>query len=127
MSAPRPYVFGPDEPPPIRGGDDIARHHLGDESRMIGFLLDHARVPPATKTAIDRDARVLVEGIRRKRRRGLDAFLVEYDLSTAEGVVLMCLAEALLRIPDADTADKLIAEKLGDANWRAHIGASPSL
>ena len=51
----------------------------------------------------------------------------EYDLSSEEGVVLMCLAEALLRIPDDDTAEKLIADKLGDADWESHLGKSSSV
>ena len=51
----------------------------------------------------------------------------EYDLSSSEGIVLMCLAEALLRIPDAETADRLIADKLSDADWEAHLGTSESL
>ena len=48
----------------------------------------------------------------------------EYDLSSEEGVLLMCVAEALLRIPDQDTANKLIRDKLGDADWDAHVGQS---
>ena len=51
----------------------------------------------------------------------------EYDLSSEEGVLLMCVAEALLRIPDSATADKLIRDKLGEANWKKHVGASDSL
>ena len=51
----------------------------------------------------------------------------EYSLSSEEGVVLMCLAEALLRIPDADTADKLIADKIGGRDWSRHLGQSESL
>ncbi|HEY7765442.1 MAG TPA: bifunctional proline dehydrogenase/L-glutamate gamma-semialdehyde dehydrogenase PutA, partial [Aestuariivirgaceae bacterium] len=58
---------------------------------------------------------------------GIDAFMHEYSLSSEEGVVLMCLAEALLRIPDADTADKLIADKLGGKDWQKHVGHSESL
>ncbi|HEX5766123.1 MAG TPA: bifunctional proline dehydrogenase/L-glutamate gamma-semialdehyde dehydrogenase PutA, partial [Woeseiaceae bacterium] len=58
---------------------------------------------------------------------GLDAFLQQYDLSSEEGVLLMCIAEALLRIPDADTADELIADKISSASWQDHIGASDSL
>ena len=57
----------------------------------------------------------------------LDAFMQQYDLSSEEGVVLMCLAEALLRIPDGETAEKLIADKLGDANWESHLGKSSSV
>ena len=64
---------------------------------------------------------------RRAEQGLLDAFMQEYDLSSEEGVVLMCLAEALLRIPDDDTAEKLIADKLGDANWESHLGKSSSV
>src|SRR5690606_3515475 len=100
---------------------------LADETNSVEFLLEHARLPPSQAAGVMREARALVESIRRKRSEGLDAFLAQYDLSSTEGVVLMCLAEALLRIPDDETADKLIAEKLGDADWHAHIGASESL
>src|SRR5690606_2227131 len=58
---------------------------------------------------------------------GLDAFLHEFELSSREGVVLMCLAEALLRVPDAHTVDKLIQDKIADADWEAHLGQSDSL
>ena len=57
----------------------------------------------------------------------IEAFMRQYDLSSEEGVLLMCVAEALLRIPDTATADKLIRDKLGDANWRKHLGGSESL
>ena len=57
----------------------------------------------------------------------IDAFMRQYDLSSEEGVLLMCVAEALLRIPDQMTADRLIRDKLGDANWDAHLGKSESL
>ena len=57
----------------------------------------------------------------------VEAFMREYDLSSEEGVLLMCVAEALLRIPDQGTADKLIRDKLGDADWDAHVGQSTSL
>ena len=63
----------------------------------------------------------------RTSQGGIDAFMQEYSLSSEEGVVLMCLAEALLRIPDAETADKLIADKLGGKDWDKHVGQSESL
>src|SRR3546814_15461577 len=74
-------------------------------------------------------ARALVKALRERRvgQGGLDAFLHEYELSSREGVVLMCLAEALLRIPDAETANLLIKDKLGDADWERHLGTSESL
>src|SRR5262249_25982192 len=62
----------------------------------------------------------------RHRYGGVDAFLHEYGLTSEEGVILLCLAEALLRIPDSETADALIAEKLGEGRWEKHWGASES-
>ncbi len=74
-------------------------------------------------------ARQLVETVRRERlgKGGLDALLHEYALSSPEGVALMCLAEALLRIPDSETVDKLIRDKIAAADWRSHLGHSGSL
>ncbi len=74
-------------------------------------------------------ARKLVVGLREKRTRssGVDALMKEFSLSSHEGVALMCLAEALLRVPDRATADKLIRDKISRGDWRAHIGQSPSL
>ena len=57
----------------------------------------------------------------------LDAFLNEFGLHNDEGVALMCLAESLLRVPDSQTADELIADKLGPAHWDEHLGHSSSL
>ncbi|HQU90233.1 MAG TPA: proline dehydrogenase family protein, partial [Denitromonas sp.] len=71
----------------------------------------------------------LVAGLRgdRSRSSGVDALMKEFSLSSQEGVALMCLAEALLRVPDKATADRLIRDKLSDGDWRAHLGNSPSL
>ncbi|MBV8166862.1 MAG: bifunctional proline dehydrogenase/L-glutamate gamma-semialdehyde dehydrogenase PutA, partial [Alphaproteobacteria bacterium] len=71
----------------------------------------------------------LIEGVRARAAGGggVEKFLQEYQLSTPEGVVLLCLAEALLRIPDAVTADRLIRDKLGEGDWEAHVGKSESL
>src|SRR5690606_28210768 len=124
---PRDWLFPAGSPPLLIGGEPIAKLWLADETSSVEFLLEHARLPASAAAAATREAPALVESIRRKRSEGLDAFLAEYDLSSTEGIVLMCLAEALLRIPDDETADKLIAEKLGDADWQAHIGASESL
>jgi RHH-type proline utilization regulon transcriptional repressor/proline dehydrogenase/delta 1-pyrroline-5-carboxylate dehydrogenase len=84
---------------------------------------------PAQAERINQSAQSLVGAVRqRKAEQGLlDAFMQEYDLSSEEGVVLMCLAEALLRIPDDDTAEKLIADKLGEADWESHLGKSSSV
>src|SRR5574337_965826 len=73
-------------------------------------------------------ARALIEQLRAKAgRSGVDGLIHEYSLSSLEGVALMCLAEALLRIPDAATRDALIRDKLAGGDWRAHVGASPSV
>src|SRR5271170_5525046 len=81
------------------------------------------------ETAVVERARGLVVEVRRQRlgKGGLDAFLHEYALSSKEGIVLMCLAEALLRIPDSETVDRLIRDKLGQADWSQHLGRSDSL
>ena len=107
----------------------INRHYLGDEEQLVAALADAARLPAAQRERIAERAGKLVEGVRvrQSRRTGLDAFLRQYDLSSQEGVILMCLAEALLRIPDDATADKLIADKISSGDWQAHLGDAESL
>jgi RHH-type proline utilization regulon transcriptional repressor/proline dehydrogenase/delta 1-pyrroline-5-carboxylate dehydrogenase len=68
----------------------------------------------------------LIEGAREQKASGLDAFLQSYGLGTDEGIALMCLAEALLRVPDAETADALIHDKLANVDWSGHLGDSSS-
>ncbi len=68
----------------------------------------------------------LVEGARRRKASGLDAFLQQFGLDTEEGIALMCLAEALLRVPDARTADALIRDTIGEIDWSEHLGESSS-
>ncbi len=63
----------------------------------------------------------------RSQAGGVDALMLEFSLDSREGVALMCVAEALLRIPDAATRNRLIRDKIGQGDWRAHVGASPSL
>ncbi|NWH08536.1 MAG: bifunctional proline dehydrogenase/L-glutamate gamma-semialdehyde dehydrogenase PutA [Alphaproteobacteria bacterium] len=107
----------------------LARAYLADEEEMTDALIAAARFSPDDARAVDAGARLLVSRVRAGRRQtgGLDAFLQEYALSSEEGVVLMCLAEALLRVPDAATADLLIKDKVGGANWERHLGRSDSL
>ncbi|MBO8587024.1 hypothetical protein INO81_14215, partial [Staphylococcus aureus] len=70
----------------------------------------------------------LVKALRAKRRGGgVEGLIQEFSLSSQEGVALMCLAEALLRIPDRATRDALIRDKISHGDWRAHMGESPSL
>jgi RHH-type proline utilization regulon transcriptional repressor/proline dehydrogenase/delta 1-pyrroline-5-carboxylate dehydrogenase len=103
--------------------------YRADETEVVKKLIRKAQLSPDLRSKIARRARALVKAVREARlsHGGIDAFLQEYELSSDEGVVLMCLAEALLRIPDADTADRLIRDKIGGANWKKHIGASESL
>ncbi len=106
----------------------INHHYLADESDTVRELIALARAKPILSTAIDETALKLVEGVRSQRQKtsGLHAFLNHYDLSSQEGIILMCLAEALLRIPDVATTDKLINDKLSVANWEKHLGRSAS-
>jgi RHH-type proline utilization regulon transcriptional repressor/proline dehydrogenase/delta 1-pyrroline-5-carboxylate dehydrogenase len=125
----RSWVLAADDPALAALAADVGRDYLADETATIQFLVGHARLPAAQSAAIAARARELVGAIRERQRRagGIDALLGEYDLSSGEGIVLMCLAEALLRIPDQATADRLIADKLGSADWEAHIGGSESV
>ena len=114
-------------PEPLRA--EIDRHYHADEASLVKKLLASARLEPAAADRVNQRARSLVSAVRAKKSEQglLDAFMQEYDLSSEEGVVLMCLAEALLRIPDDETAEKLIADKLGDADWESHLGKSSSI
>jgi RHH-type proline utilization regulon transcriptional repressor/proline dehydrogenase/delta 1-pyrroline-5-carboxylate dehydrogenase len=116
----------PARPSPLR--QRITAATLRDETEHLEELLPLARLPEAEQAAVQATAVGLVE---RTRVRAADpamveAFMREYDLSSEEGVLLMCVAEALLRIPDQDTANRLIRDKLGDADWDAHVGKSTS-
>jgi RHH-type proline utilization regulon transcriptional repressor/proline dehydrogenase/delta 1-pyrroline-5-carboxylate dehydrogenase len=110
-------------------GQAINADFLGDEETIVRQLADMARLDPAESDAVQATATSLVEGVRKApaSKTGLDAFLRQYDLSSQEGVILMCLAEALLRIPDDETADRLIADKLRAGDWASHLGDSQSL
>ncbi|HEY4136397.1 MAG TPA: bifunctional proline dehydrogenase/L-glutamate gamma-semialdehyde dehydrogenase PutA [Alphaproteobacteria bacterium] len=103
--------------------------YRADEAACVAALLRASPFDPAATERVATKARELVAGARaRKDQAGrMDAFLREFGLSSREGVALMCLAEALLRIPDVDTADRLIREKLADGDWERHLGKSESL
>ena len=97
------------------------------ETQCLPALLSAATLPAPMKAKARALARRLVEGLRARPAAGLvQGLMHEYALSSQEGVALMCLAEALLRIPDSATRDALIADKIGGGEWRAHIGQSPS-
>ena len=88
--------------------------------------LDQARLKTETRSEATATARALVKGVRGHKPSGVDAFLHAYDLGSDEGIAMMCLAEALLRIPDAHTADELIADKLSGPDWSEKLGRSDS-
>ncbi len=102
---------------------------MSPEEPIVRRLAELARLDPSQAESVRDRALHLVEAVRASRVSGggLDAFLREYHLGSREGVILMCLAEALLRIPDADTADRLIADKVGAGDWEDHLGDSDSL
>jgi len=119
--------------PALDRPDSIAKSinssYLAEEQPLVRELADHARLPETARRNVDARALALVQAVRGARGSGgaLDAFLREYSLASREGVILMCLAEALLRIPDGETADRLIADKIPSGAWDEHLGDSESL
>src|SRR5690606_17914057 len=101
---------------------------VADEAEVVRRLLPEAAIEGAAGDRVTARARQLVEAVRRSSagQGSIDAFMQEYELSSKEGVVLMCLAEAMLRVPDAYTVDKLIEDKIGSAEWERHLGKSDS-
>ncbi len=91
-------------------------------------LIEAARLTPEAESRASATARRLVEALRAKPKRGgVEGLVQEYSLSSQEGVALMCLAEALLRVPDPATRDALIRDKISFGDWRSHVGQSESL
>ncbi|MBV9062037.1 MAG: proline dehydrogenase family protein, partial [Alphaproteobacteria bacterium] len=107
----------------------ISDAFLADEDSFVEALIPKARLTPTERATTEALARDLVTRIRaaRDKRSGIDAFTQEYALSSEEGVVLMCLAESLLRVPDAATADRLIRDKISSGDWARHMNQSDSL
>ncbi len=110
-------------------GIAINARYLEDESTVVAEMLELAKLPDADRATIRQEAMALVAAARARRsgKSGIEAFLQQYDLASQEGIVLMCLAEALLRIPDADTADRLIADKIASGQWSDYLGEADSL
>ncbi len=109
----------------LRG--DIRAAYLAEENEVVRHCLDAARLTPEARARISAEAAELVRGIRRDRRPGMmESFLAEYGLTTREGVALMCLAEAMLRVPDTTTLDALIHDKITPSDWGRHLGRSSS-
>ena len=106
---------------------DRLRH--ADENEMIRAMLGAPALSGAERAAASQAARELVVAARASKRKSgmMETFLEEYGLSSPEGLALMCLAEALLRVPDSETADELIAEKIASGDWGDHAGSSDSL
>jgi RHH-type proline utilization regulon transcriptional repressor/proline dehydrogenase/delta 1-pyrroline-5-carboxylate dehydrogenase len=122
----------PQPPPSVRLEDlrqTIREHGTWPEDRAVQRLLHSLELTGGARHRAVAVAMKLVDGARARRdeRPFLDAFLQEFGLSNQEGIALMCIAEALLRIPDDVTADRLIAEKLSTGDWSAHAGQSESL
>ncbi len=108
--------------------DAITRHTRTSEAVCVQALIDAATLPASLVARTQALAGTLVEALRAKGARGpIEGLLREYDLSSQEGVALMCLAEALLRIPDPASRNALIRDKIGAGRWREHVGNSASL
>ena len=109
--------------------DAITTAYRRDEAEAVADMLARAQLSEDERREAEALARRLVKQVRDSRRKasGVDALMHEFSLSSEEGVALMCLAEALLRIPDADTRNKLIQDKIAGGDWKSHLGHSPSM
>jgi RHH-type proline utilization regulon transcriptional repressor/proline dehydrogenase/delta 1-pyrroline-5-carboxylate dehydrogenase len=118
--------------PPIRAQGTlrqaITAAYRRPEPECVPPLVETALLPLATKQKVARTARILIEALRAKHRgTGVEGLVQEYSLSSQEGVALMCLAEALLRIPDTETRDALIRDKIAAGDWKSHLGGTRSM
>ena len=116
-----------------RVADDVSRqeinkHYRQDETLCVENILQQVQISQPLLDNIQAKATSLVKKVRERRlsQSGLDAVMFQYYLSSDEGIALMCLAESLLRIPDKETVDKLIRDKLVGGDWSAHLGKSQS-
>ena len=114
-------------PDPVR--QKIREFYRIDENQAVDHILPEAEVNMAARSKAWERARKMVLEIRQDQGKnsGIDALLNEYSLSSSEGIILMCLAEALLRVPDQETQDQLIRDKLSKGQWSSHLGNSDSL
>jgi len=105
----------------------IRKAYLADEAESLNHLIRAMKLDEAARRRIEEVAMGLVDDLRQAKKPGMmETFLAEYGLSTREGVALMCLAEALLRVPDSLTMDALIQDKIAPADWGRHLGQSGS-
>ena len=108
--------------------DAIRSAYLASETPLVKDLARATGLDPAARAAISDRAAELVRDVRSTGKVGMmESFLAEYGLSTDEGVALMCLAEAMLRVPDSETVDELIRDKITPHDWASHIGDSGSI
>ncbi|ASG68129.1 bifunctional proline dehydrogenase/L-glutamate gamma-semialdehyde dehydrogenase [Francisella halioticida] len=108
---------------------NISQYWLINEKKAVTNLVEKAQISSVSKAKVREKTYNLVAQVRKNRlkKSGIDAFMIEYDLSSEEGIVLMCLAEALLRVPDKYTIDLLIKDKLTSAAWKEHVGMEKHL
>ncbi|TVV73905.1 trifunctional transcriptional regulator/proline dehydrogenase/L-glutamate gamma-semialdehyde dehydrogenase [Sphingomonas solaris] len=129
MTRPAPFAdFAPAIRPrtPLREAITVACRR--DEAECLRPLLTAATLEPGMRDAVRETARRLVLRLRATAKgTGVEGLVQEYSLSSDEGVALMCLAEALLRIPDHATRDALIRDKIAEGDWSAHLGGGRSL
>jgi RHH-type proline utilization regulon transcriptional repressor/proline dehydrogenase/delta 1-pyrroline-5-carboxylate dehydrogenase len=129
--APMPLPFA-DFAPPVAAATSlraaVTEAYRRPETACVAALLEQASLPDETRAQAARTARGLITALRAKHKgSGVEGLVHEYSLSSQEGVALMCLAEALLRIPDTATRDALIRDKIATGDWRAHLGGGRSL
>ena len=106
---------------------ELRRLHRAPEPDVLRPLLRDAGLDSDSRARVEKRALAMLGELRAAQRSGwVNQFLQEYRLNTSEGIALLSLAEAFLRVPDPETADQLIADKLGNADWRAHAGKSHS-
>ncbi|MBS0483385.1 MAG: proline dehydrogenase family protein, partial [Proteobacteria bacterium] len=118
--------------PPIREQSPLRRAitaaYRRAEPECLTPLLEQAALPAADQAAAQQRARALIVALRAKRTGGgVEGLVQEFSLSSQEGVALMCLAEALLRIPDDATRDALIRDKIAKGDWKSHTGGGRSI
>ena len=116
-------------PTSLAAWDGLDTHKFRDEREAVAANLARTPLDASERAAVVAEATALVEHARRSQKKQgvVESFLQQFSLGTREGLALMCLAEALLRVPDEETRDRLIAEKIGSADWASHLGQSDSL
>ncbi|HXV30976.1 MAG TPA: bifunctional proline dehydrogenase/L-glutamate gamma-semialdehyde dehydrogenase PutA, partial [Sinorhizobium sp.] len=128
-TAPAPFAdFAPTIRPQTTLRQAITAAYRRPETECLPPLVEAATLPQGVRNAAAGTARKLIEALRAKHKgSGVEGLVQEYSLSSQEGVALMCLAEALLRIPDTATRDALIRDKISDGDWKSHLGGGRSL